>query len=202
MRLLLDRIRQAATAGVDAVQLREKDLSSRELVELGKQAAQIVRDTKPTVSSKARTRLLINSRVDVAIACGADGVHMRSDDISASEARAIFGQAGVSQPHIGVSCHSVEEVELAEGYGADFAVFGPVFGKAGSSAVGTVALESACRKRRAARPEMPVLALGGVELGNAADCIKAGAAGIAGIRLFQVGNVAETIMELQRLNQQ
>src|SRR5689334_3851289 len=73
--LLLDRIRNAAGAGIDAIQLRERDLSTRELTELGKRAVEIVR------KANSSTRLLINSRMDVAIACGADGVHLRSDDI-------------------------------------------------------------------------------------------------------------------------
>ena len=188
-----------AAAGVDAVQLREKDLSARELVELGTRATAIVREVNSSDPSRQPTRLLVNSRIDVAIACGAGGVHLRADDISASEARAIFMQAGIVAGVIGVSCHSVEEIESAEAHGADFAVFGPVFGKAGAQATGIGELEIACRHRRAAKPAMPVLALGGIDLANAEECIRAGAAGVAGIRIFQEGNLSETVSQLRNL---
>ena len=188
----------AATAGVDAVQLREKDLSARELVELGTRATAIVREVNSGDPSRQPTRLLVNSRIDVAIACGAGGVHLRADDISASEARAIFMQAGVVAAVIGVSCHSAQEIESAEAHGADFGVFGPVFGKAGGGqATGIGGLEIACRHRRAAKPSMPVLALGGVDSANAEECIRAGAAGVAGIRIFQESNISETVSQLR-----
>lgn len=198
-RLLLQCIQAAASAGVDAIQLREKDLSARQLSDLANRAAVIIR--AETAADKSKTQLLINSRVDVALACGADGVHLRSDDISAADARAIFMQVGVTRPIIGVSSHTSKEVELAEGQGADFAVFGPVFGKVGleSSALGIAALDRACRERAAAKPPMPVLALGGIDLSNARECLEAGAAGIAGIRLFQSGHVGETVSRLREL---
>jgi thiamine-phosphate pyrophosphorylase len=201
MRLLLDRISEAVNAGIDAIQLREKDLNARELVELGTGAVEIVRRVNAPGESCVRTRLLINSRVDAAIACGADGVHLRSDDISAADARVIFAQAGILSPLIGVSCHTVQEASLAEGHGADFAVYGPVFGKAGdqTAPTGLAGLEAACRKRRAAEHPMPVLALGRVTANNAAECLKAGVRGIAGIRLFQNGNLAETVSRLRKL---
>ena len=192
-RLLLDRVRLAAIAGVDAIQIRERDLSTRELTELGRRVVEIV--------SKANTstKVLINSRSDVAIACGADGVHLRSDDISAAEARAIFMHAGILRPVIGVSCHSRTEVELAEGHGADFAVLGPVFEKDREiKEEGLSRLQGTCN-RRAAKPPMPVLALGGVTLQNALECLQAGAAGIAGIRLFQTGNVDQVVTRLRKL---
>jgi len=195
--LLLERIAAAAKAGIDAIQIREKDLSTRELIDLSTQATEIVRRENAVSSSKIQTRLLINSRVDVSIASGADGVHLRSDDLSPAEARSVFLRAGAVRPVIAVSCHSAREVELAEGEGADFAVFGPVFEKSGHRApAGLAALHQAC-SRRAARPPMPVLALGGVSLTNAAECIHIGAAGIAAIRLFQHGSIAETISRLK-----
>lgn len=192
-RLLLERVRMAAAAGVDAIQIRERDLSARELTELGRQAVELVREASPTA------KLLINSRSDVAIACRADGVHLRSDDISAAEARAIFMRAGILQPVIGVSCHSRTEVELAEGHGADFAVFGPIFEKdRETKEEGLASLQSLCH-HRAAKPPMPVLALGGVNVENAQACLQAGAAGIAGIRLFQNGKVEQVISQLRKL---
>jgi thiamine-phosphate pyrophosphorylase len=196
-RLLLERIAAATKAGIDAIQIREKDLSTRELMDLATRAVEIVHAENALSSTKIQTRLLINSRVDVSIASGADGVHLRSEDLSAAEARAIYTRAGVARPLVAVSCHNVGEVELAEGESADFAVFGPVFEKSGQEApAGLAALRRACQ-RRAARPPMPVLALGGVNVVNASECIQAGAAGIAGIRLFQKGNLSETISRLR-----
>jgi thiamine-phosphate pyrophosphorylase len=197
MRLLLERIRMAAAAGVDAIQLREKDLNARELTNLGLRAAETVRQANAAEGSRRRTRLLINSRVDVAIASGADGVHLRSDDISAADARAIFSRAGATQPFIGVSCHTAREVGLAAGHGADFAVFGPVFGKAGSE--NPAGIEGLVLASRAGMPSFPVLALGGVTAENAASCIYAGVAGIAGIRIFQNGNIMELVSRLRDL---
>ena len=197
MRLLLERIRMAAEAEVDAIQLREKDLNARELTNLGLRAAEIVRQANAAEGSRRRTRLLINSRVDVAIASGAHGVHLRSDDISAADARAIFSQAGPTQPFIGVSCHTAREVGLATGHGADFAVFGPVFGKAGSE--NPAGIEGLVIASRAVMPSFPVLALGGVTTENAASCIHAGTAGIAGIRLFQNGNLSDVVALLRSL---
>jgi thiamine-phosphate pyrophosphorylase len=200
VRLLLKRISAMASADVDAIQLREKDLSARELVELGRRAAEIVHQANSTRASRVRTRLLINSRVDAAVACGADGVHLRSDDVSAADARVVLAQAGVSSPLIGVSCHTVQEVSLAEGHGADFAVYGPIFGKAGSKvpSAGIPGLAAAC-KRKAAEHPMPVLALGGITAANVVNCLKAGAHGVAGIRLFQNGSAAETVSYLRKL---
>ena len=127
--------------------------------------------------------------------------HLRANDVSAADARAIFAQVGICAPVISVSCHTAQEVSLGEGHGADFAVYGPVFGKEGdeAAAAGLAGLEAVCRKRRTAQAAMPVLALGGVTVSNAADCLKAGAGGIAGIRLFQNGNLAETVSRLRKL---
>ena len=199
--MLLDRISAAADADIDAIQIREKDLSGRELVELGTRAVEIAQRVYTRGLSRSRTKILVNSRIDAAIACGSDGVHLRSDDVSAADARAIFAQAGVSAPLIAVSCHTVQDVLLAEGHAADFAVYGPVFGKGAGegAATGLAGLEEACLKRPAAQNPLPVLALGGVTLDNAADCLKAGARGIAGIRLFQNGNLNETVSLLHKL---
>jgi thiamine-phosphate pyrophosphorylase len=203
VRLLQARIRMAAEAGVDAIQLREKDLNARDMVELGREAARLVFDANSADLSKPRTRFLINSRADVAVASGADGVHLRSDDISASEARRILVQAGIPQPLIAVSCHCVEDVELAEGHGANFAVLGPVFGKSvpySAGPFGIAELERACKYRRGANPKMPVLALGSVNEANAAECLQAGADGIAGIRIFQDGDIHGTVSRLRKLD--
>jgi thiamine-phosphate pyrophosphorylase len=197
---LLAKIREAACAGVDYIQLREKDLCTRELEILSRDAAKVLADLR-TENPELRTALLINSRNDVALAVGADGVHLRSDDISPKEVRAIWtsGCAGIAtsessppSPLIGVSCHTPEEVKQAAENAADFAVFAPVFEKHGATAVGLDLLGRACRA------SIPVLALGGVTLDNAQSCRRAGASGIAGIRLFQENNIAEVVHRLRR----
>src|SRR5262249_35087368 len=163
------------------VQLREKDLSARALEELARKAADAVLRGSPA-------RLLINSRIDVALACGAHGVNLPARDLSASEARAVWDRAGLAPAVIGVSTHSAEEVAQAEAHGADFALFGPVFEKdRESNPRGLDQLRQACRRPFGALATVPVLALGGVTLENAQRCLDAGAAGIAGIRLFQEG---------------
>ena len=188
---LLERIAAAAKAGVDFIQLREKDLPARELERLASEAVAAVR------AAKSPTKLLINSRLDIAIACGADGVHLPADDLNPDEARAIFDKAGVPRPIIGISCHSLDAVRLAESRGADFAVFAPVFEKDGKPGVGLRALQEVCARREHAEPPMPVFALGGVTLANARECVAASASGIAGIRLFQTGDLAAAVSRLR-----
>jgi thiamine-phosphate pyrophosphorylase len=181
---LLENIAQSVRRGVDYIQLREKDLPTRELEMLAGEIMAIVRELRAG-NQKLKTGVLINSRTDIAMACGADGVHLCSDDISAPEVRKIWTQCGVgglARVTVGVSCHTPGEVANAAIQGADFAVFGPVFEKKAvpnTRPTGLEPLRQACRER------IPVLALGGVTAENAASCIQAGAAGIAGIRLFQ-----------------
>jgi thiamine-phosphate pyrophosphorylase len=178
---LLEKIAEAARCEVDYVQLREKDLSSRDLEALAREA------TKEIRAHGSKTRLLINSRTDVALAVGADGVHLRSSDVSPEEVRRIWRAAkGTAEPIVAVSCHGGAEVVAAEKAGADFVVFGPVFGKKDAPEVGDAGL----RLPTMCCNEIPVFALGGVTAENAARCVQAGAKGIAGIRLFQENNVA------------
>lgn len=191
---LLNRIAEAAACGVDYIQLREKDLSIRELESLTHAAVRAVQENSKTNSGHSRTRLLINSRVDVAIACGADGVHLRSEDISPNDVRRVWSARRSDLPVIGVSCHRVADVARAASEEADFAVFAPVFEKKdmpNAPAAGLSALSEACQQN------IPVLALGGVNLENARSCIEAGATGVAGIRLFQQGNLSEVVRLLR-----
>ncbi len=200
-RALLDKIAEAVRWGVDFIQLREKDLPTSELEALARAAVRVVREqAPPAVSREKRTRILINSRVDVAIACGADGVHLRSDDISPGAVRDVWkrsaadGEGESRPPLIGVSCHTQSEIAQARSQGADFAVFAPVFEKSGmpgASPGGLDGLRKACQER------LPVLALGGITLENAKPCLEAGAAGIAGIRLFQQGNIGTVVARLR-----
>ncbi|HEV8046287.1 MAG TPA: thiamine phosphate synthase [Terriglobales bacterium] len=189
---LLAKIAEASCAGVDLIQLREKDLSTRNLEVLACAAIQAVRENY----CNRATRLLINSRSDVAIACGADGVHLRSDDISPSDVRKIWISAGNSpRPLVSVSCHTVAEVASAASASADFAIFAPVFEKKYSPAMKAAGLD---QLRSACSQKIPVLALGGVTLENAAACIEDGAAGIAAIRLFQESDIAAVVRQLRR----
>ena len=198
-RTLLRRIADAAHTGVDYVQLREKDLSARALEDLARDAVRAVRD------NSANTRLLINSRTDIALACGADGVHLPADDLAASEVRAIWMKRSDRQPVIGVSAHSIADVRRAESQGASFAVLAPIFEKVSSSAppLGLNALRGACSglpvQGKTSGQPFSVLALGGVNLENAASCLVAGASGVAGIRLFQTGRVEDTVLRLREL---
>jgi thiamine-phosphate pyrophosphorylase len=195
-RALLDKVAEAAASGVDYIQVREKDLSGRELESLANAEVRIVHQNS---RSTPTTRLLINSRVDVAIACGADGVHLRSEDISPRDVRKVWNARMSEAPVIGVSCHTVGDVARAAAVGADLAVFAPVFEKRdmpNTPATGLSALREACQQK------IPVLALGGVNLENARSCIEAGAAGIAGIRLFQQGNISEVVRRLRTLTRE
>jgi thiamine-phosphate pyrophosphorylase len=199
--LLLEKIAEAARCGVDYIQLREKDLSAHELEALAREALHVIRSNAGAApGSKAGTRLLINSRVDVALAVAADGVHLRSDDISPAAVRKVCSLASVQNSKhetrnflVGVSCHCLEEVSRAASEDADFAVFAPVFEKKSSPSaqpVGLHALRQACRHR------LPVFALGGVTLRNTAACVEAGGAGIAAIRLFQQHDISDVVAAL------
>ncbi len=161
---------QAASA--DYIQIREKDLSAKALLDLTRRAVAIT-----------KIPILVNGRADIALAAGARGVHLPGGSIAPRELRRMT--SGL----IAVSCHTLDEVRAAEDEGADFAVFGPIFATPGKgSPVGLDALA-----RAAASVRIPVLALGGVTTANANLCVRSGAAGIAGIRLFQTtGDVAET----------
>jgi thiamine-phosphate pyrophosphorylase len=192
---LLQKIAEAARAGVDYIQLREKDLPARELELLAREAMRVLLETR---ASRLAPRLLINSRTDVALAAGAHGVHLRSDDISPREIRSLWARASRNQkratrnPILSVSCHTVEEVARAAAARADFALFGPVFEKQGARILGGLDL-----LRRACRQRVPVLALGGVTLANAHSCLDAGATGIAAIRLFQQDDIAGVVRGLR-----
>lgn len=192
-KLLLEKIMEAASAGVDFVQLREKDLTGGALEKLARSAVEAIRN----VSGNSQAKLLVNGRVDAALAAGADGVHLPANDLSVSEVRNIWAHAGKSAaPIISKACHTVEDVRAAAESGADFVLFAPVFEKNNAPGVRATGLEAL---REACRVGVPVLALGGVTLANARVCFEAGAAGIAGIRLFQKSDVAGTVSQLRDL---
>ena len=169
-RPLLDCLRDWVAAGLDYIQIRERDLPARALYELVATAV--------ALPNPHRTRILVNERVDVALAAGAHGVHLPSHAPSPQRIRSIVPPGFV----IGVSCHSAAEVDTAEREGADLAVFGPVFETRSKLAygppAGVAALEQAARGR-----STPVLALGGITLDNFQQC--RAAAGLAAVSLFQ-----------------
>jgi thiamine-phosphate pyrophosphorylase len=157
---------RAAREGVDLIQIRAKELSARALAEL-------VRN----VVAATTGNVLVNTRIDVALACGARGVHLPAGSIAPSIIRRITPDGFL----IGVSCHNIEELKAAEREEADFAVFGPVF-RSPTKEVTPIGVESLRAAIQSVR--LPVYALGGVTLDNAPLCIQAGAAGVAGISLF------------------
>jgi thiamine-phosphate pyrophosphorylase len=196
-RALLNKIAEAVRAGVDYIQLREKNLTAHELEVLAREAFRVVRESSAlrTGNREPRTRLLINSRTDIAVTVGADGVHLRSDDISPVDVRRIWSECGGGsareRPVIAISCHLQEDVLRAESEGADIAVFAPVFEKKDASPAGVAVLREACQAK------IPVLALGGVTVENARACLEADACGIAGIRLFQENQVEAVVRALR-----
>jgi thiamine-phosphate pyrophosphorylase len=199
---LLEKITEAARAGVDYIQLREKDLPTRDLESLARETVDAILRVR-TDNRELRTALLINSRTDVALAVGADGVHLRSDDVSPVDVRAAWkacgeGATGRKQPErdplIGVSCHSPREVARAAASGATFAVFAPVFEKKDAADALVVGL---ALLHEASRANIPVLALGGLTLTNARSCLEAGAAGVAAIRLFQENDIAAVVKHVR-----
>jgi thiamine-phosphate pyrophosphorylase len=194
-RALLAKIADATRCGVDLIQLREKDLSGRELEILASAAMRVARENSlPRMENRECTRLLINSRSDVAIACGAGGVHLREHDISPAEARAIWSKAGHSACVVSVSCHSAGAVARAASEGADYCVFAPVFEKKGAAQARPAGLDGL---REACRQSVPVFALGGITVENSYACLDAGAAGIAAIRLFQENDIAKVVRKLR-----
>lgn len=206
-RRLLEKIAEAAGAGIDYVQLREKDLCTKDLEFLAREAIQIIRAQNKLRNENPglTTALLINSRTDVALAAGADGVHLTADDLSPKEVREIWKSARSRdasaaaretlqrEPLISVSCHSSQEVVQAASNLSGLALFAPVFEKKDIPGTAVAGLEGL---RQACRANIPVLALGGISLETAGACLLAGAAGIAAIRLFQenaISSIARTL---------
>lgn len=163
----LDVAARSARDGVEMIQIRAKEFSARELAELVRAVLRVAQ----------RSQVLVNTRTDVALVCGAHGVHLPAESMSPDTVRRIAPVGFL----IGVSCHTMEELRVAEREGADFAVYGPVYPSVTKSLdpIGIDAFREAATSVR-----LPVYALGGVTAGNAPQCIEAGATGVAGISLF------------------
>jgi thiamine-phosphate pyrophosphorylase len=163
----VDWLRALGAAGIGAVQIREKDLEDGDLYRL----TRLARETLPP-----STQVIVNGRIDVALAAGADGVHLPADGLPAAPLRARFGPGVL----IGRSTHSLDEVKRARDEGVDYVTFGPVYDAPGKGLpAGPEALG------RAAALGAPVYALGGVTLERFGELAVAGASGVAAIRLFQ-----------------
>jgi thiamine-phosphate pyrophosphorylase len=162
---VLTYARRAIAAGVDMIQIREKDLPARQLLELVCQ----VRD----LAAGTSTRILVNDRLDIALAAGVDGVHLPANGLPPAKVRPFVKV-------LGVSTHTLQEALQAEQARSDFIVFGPIFDTPGKLPVGLDVLREV-----ASRVKIPVLAIGGITPENTQEVLTAGAAGIAGIRLFQ-----------------
>jgi thiamine-phosphate pyrophosphorylase len=176
---VLTHIRAAMEAGADWVQIREKDLSARELFALVRKAVGM------RTAHCGKTRVIVNDRIDVAIAAGADGVHLRGDSMATDDVVRWCRRGNAPAEFlVGVSCHSVEETREAREEGASYVFFGPVFDTPSKRSFGlpqgSARLAEACHSGG-----LPVIAIGGVNEENAAECIRAGAVGIAAIRMFQ-----------------
>ena len=188
---LLEKVKAAAAAGVDWIQIREKTPSGRELAELANHALR---------AAPAPCRVLINDRLDVACAVGAAGVHLTEQSISVADARKFARERGLPAAFlVGASTHSLDSARAAADSGANYIIFGPVFSTPSKAAYGPPQglerLATICRSA-----SVPVLAIGGITPENAGECIAAGVAGIAAIRIFQQSaNLPAVIQQLRQL---
>jgi len=193
-KLLSQKIAAAAAAGVDWIQIREKDLSGREWSAVTREALHLAASR----TAPSRVKVLVNDRLDIALATKAGGVHLGEKNLPPEEVRRLVKPLQREEDFlIGVSCHSLEAAKTAERGGADYLIFGPVFTTPSKAAYGAPQglnrLAAVCHA-----VALPVLAIGGITLENASTCISAGASGIAAIRLFQdAPDLAAVVRTLQ-----
>lgn len=193
--LLQQKIDAILAAGIDWVQIREKDLSAKELSRVVRAALRS--SARHSAANALPPRIFVNDRLDVALAEGAGGVHLGGSSLAVTDASELVREISASARRgtaaerigttdflIGVSSHSRAEAEAAASSGADYIFFGPVFATPSKAAFGAPQglerLTDVCRAIA-----IPVIAIGGITLENAASCASAGASGIAAIRLFQ-----------------
>lgn len=186
-------IRSALDAGVDWIQIREKTLPTRRLLELARGAVQHASE-----KAAARPRIILNDRLDVALAAAAHGVHLGGMSMPVSEVQRWLRSSPATEPRtppdapvrvpagflLGRSCHSLLEAQQAQRDGASYVILGPIFSTPSKLAfgppLGVARLGEVCRALR-----IPVLAIGGITVESAPQFLSAGAAGLAAIRLFQ-----------------
>jgi thiamine-phosphate pyrophosphorylase len=197
--VLLKRVTTAAAAGIDWIQIREKDLSGKRLSSLARAAVAQVKQINER--NGTRTRMIVNDRFDVALSEHTGGVHLGEQSLPVHDVckwlNAKPGPAERDKFLVGVSCHSVQDAVSAARDGADYIFFGPVFATPSKASFGAPQgvrrLEETC-----SAVAIPVLAIGGITLDNAGDCFAVGAAGIAAIRLFQnAENMTSLVSELR-----
>ncbi len=191
---LLRSIECAAVAGLDWIQLREKDLTAGQLASLTRDALSVLERGPHTGSEQPC--VIVNDRIDVALAAAAAGVHLSGTSIPANNAvRWLRAGNAPREFKVGASCHRLAEARDAEAAGADYVFFGPIYetpSKANfGQPQGIERLSEVCRSVR-----IPVLAIGGISESNARACLHAGATGIAGIRLFQEISDADELRAL------
>jgi thiamine-phosphate pyrophosphorylase len=173
---ILQSIEQNLADGITWIQIREKDLMCRDLLALARSAM--------ALPNPRNSKIIVNSRMDVSIAAGAAGLHLPAGSIDVRRWRAILPKTAPPGFLFGVSCHTIDEVREAESAGADYVLFGPVFAPLSKSS-GLAPRELGGLREAARAVRIPVLALGGVTKENAQSCVNAGAAGVAGISMFQ-----------------
>ena len=174
-----EHIALAVAAGIDWIQIREKDLSARELLALVRGAVKAAASSPEEIV----TRIIVNDRLDVALAAGAGGVHLGETSLPVAAVNAWRRERDLYGFLIGASRHSAEAARAAENDGADYIIFGPVFSTPSKEQYG--APQGINRLAEASKAvKIPVLAIGGITEGNARECFDAGAAGMAAIRMF------------------
>lgn len=184
---ILEKIEAAVGAGIDWVQIREKGMPARQFLAIARAAVGMTnrKPASPTGVDRPRSLILVNDRLDIALAGGAAGIHLSRESLPAQD---VIGwrrrRKMVTGLMVGLSCHTIDELRQAEDAGVDYAFFGPVFDTPAKRPfgppLGIAKLAAACRATR-----LKVIAIGGVTLENSAECFHAGAAGIAAIRMFQ-----------------
>lgn len=185
---LLSLVRSAVAAHVSLVQLREKNLSARMLHDLAARASRL--------ACGSATRVVVNDRADIAHAAGCDGVQLTTRSLAAAVVRRAFGEDFL----IGISTHSLAEARAARDGGADFAVFGPVFDTPSKRAYGLPLGLEVLREAAHALSPFPLVAVGGIDEENVREVLRAGAAGVAAIRLFANGqNLARQVHHIESL---
>ena len=194
---VLAKIRVALAAGVDWVQIREKDLNARTLFALAREAVRAAAE----ISGSAL--VIVNDRFDVALAAGAAGVHLGGESISAPDVVSWCSAGNAPADFkVGVSCHSLEHARDAERAGASYVFFGPIFDTPSKRPFGPPQgisrLAEVCQAAK-----IPVIAIGGINEDSGADCLRSGAAGIAAIRMIQdatdPGKLANAIERLRHI---